>query len=56
MMERGEEGRVAPGGEVDGAGEAGVAPNVDGNTWKVEGVGALHREDWRLLARRHRID
>lgn len=51
-----EEGRVAPGDGVDEVGVASVSLDMGDNTGKVESVGALHHEDWRLLARLDKVD
>ncbi|URE27904.1 hypothetical protein MUK42_02657 [Musa troglodytarum] len=43
-------------GRADGASEASMALDMDGNIGKVEGVGALCCEDWHLLAHIHMVD
>ncbi|URE28915.1 hypothetical protein MUK42_18313, partial [Musa troglodytarum] len=45
VAEHGEEGRMAPRGGADKSGEASVAPDMGGNTGKVESMGALRCED-----------
>ncbi|URE19823.1 hypothetical protein MUK42_10567 [Musa troglodytarum] len=52
----GEEWRMAPRGEVNGASKASMTPVMGDNKGKVKGVGALHREDWCLLAHFHMVD
>ncbi|URE27615.1 hypothetical protein MUK42_12989 [Musa troglodytarum] len=55
-MEHREKGCMVPGSGADKASKVCVALDMGDDTGNVEGIGALCREDWHLLACLHRID